>query len=779
MFSGVSSDASFDPVLEISPPTFGGDQALDIASRTFGLTAAEAKNLGSERDQTFLLSDADGQPLTVMKVSNQAEDPNTLDMEALGVLHIQKVDPELPVALPWQVPGTADVNDPRSYRTALEHESGTNWVRMYDVLPGTGRGKAGSLTDEAIIAWGDTAARLGRALRGFFHPMAQRTMLWDVQHTLQCRSMLDDVRDPHLRKTVARIFDHFEATVVPQWPKLRGQVVHGDLTLDNVLIDDGGFISGIVDFGDMSYSALAIDLASVLDSLADERVGDDLFRVARLLLDGYQRVTPLEPLELQLLGDLWAARCAVTIAISSWRSARGLESAEFAERYNHVSQATLDHFLAKGFDEVTHQLGGPSRRVADNDLIARRAVMGPAMEPLTYDAPIHMASARGVWMTDANGVEYLDAYNNVPCVGHTHPRVTEAIARQSRVLNTNLRYLHESAIELAERLSEFCDDELDTVMFVNSGSEANDLAWRLAVEFTGNSGGLCTDFAYHGISDAIAPLSPETWPHGTKPAHIETWTPPDAYRGTHLDTSSFSDALARMSDSGLSPAVAILDGALTSDGFRDLEPSYVQELVTLNRIAGGLWIADEVQGGHGRTGDAMWSYQRFGIKPDFVTLGKPMGNGHPVAAVITKREIAERFADSTVFFSTFGGNPVSVAAAHAVLDVLDDERVLPRTQQAGAALRDAIRDVQSRHPVIGDVRGMGLANGIEIVSTGAEPDADLAGAIKEGMRQRFVLVGSCGQHGNVLKVRPPLAFTEANVPFFAEALEATLVSLGL
>lgn len=701
-------------------------------------------------------------------------------MEALGVLHIRRADPGLPVALPWQIPGSDAADDPLSYRAAFSHDGGTNWVRMYDVLPGTGRGQASLLSDEAVIAWGETTGRLGKALRGFFHPNAQRTMLWDVQHALRCRAMLPDIRDPQMRAIVASVLDHFESAVLPQWPKLRGQLVHGDLTLDNVLIDEQGFITGIVDFGDMSYSALAIDLASVLDSLADERFGDELFRVSRLMLDGYQRITPLESTELNIIGDLWAARCAVTIAISSWRSARGLETVEFAERYNHVALATIENFLSIGFDEVAHRLGGAHPRIDDAALIARRNdVMGPALEDLTYESPIHLANARGVWMTDVEGVEYLDAYNNVPCVGHAHPRVTEAIARQARTLNTNMRYLHESAIELAERLSGLCDNDLDTVMFVNSGSEANDLAWRLAVQFTGNTGGLCTDFAYHGISDAIAPLSPETWPGDKKPTHIETWTPPDPYRGQNLDATGFESALDRMRGNGIAPAVAILDGALTSDGFGDLDPSYVQELVELTHAAGGLWIADEVQGGHGRTGDAMWSYQRFGIKPDFVTLGKPMGNGHPVAAVITRRDIAERFADTTVFFSTFGGNPVSVAAAHAVLDVLRDEQVLPRTQRAGHALRTAIRDVQSRYPIIGDVRGMGLANGVEIVTDAAlkQPAPDVADAIKEGLRQRRVLVGSCGPNGNVLKVRPPLAFTESHVPIFAGALEETLRSL--
>ncbi len=228
-------------------------------------------------------------------------------------------------------------------------------------------------------------------------------------------------------------------------------------------------------------------------------------------------------------------------------------------------------------------------RVADAELAVRHSqVMGPALEPLSYEEPIQMASARGVWMTDVDDVTYLDAYNNVPCVGHTHPRVVEAIARQARVLNTNMRYLHTSVVELAERLVAECGGDLDTVMFVNSGSEANDLAWRMAVAYSGNTGGLCTDFAYHGISEPIAALSPESWGADGKPDHVETWLPQDHYRGNHLGTEDFAAALENLSLRGLAPAATILDGVVTSDGFRDLDPAYVQALVRMTREAGGL-----------------------------------------------------------------------------------------------------------------------------------------------------------------------------------------------
>jgi 4-aminobutyrate aminotransferase-like enzyme/Ser/Thr protein kinase RdoA (MazF antagonist) len=774
------SEPAFDEVLQATPPRFTEADAVAIAATTWGVEASDAENLGSERDQTFLLRGPDA-PLAVMKVSNPAEDPEVLDMEALAALHAHAVDPDLGIALPWRVAGTDVGAGPETLRVRFDAEDGTHFVRMYDVLPGESRIDADDLSDAALIAWGETTARLGVAMRGFFHPRAGRTMLWDVQHAPASRAFLDAIPDARQRTLVEQVLDRFDEVVQPAWASLRAQVVHGDLTVDNTLIDADGMITGVIDFGDMSHSALMIDMASVLDSLVVGRDGEEIFRVARLVLDGYQRWTPLEPLELRLMGELWAARSAVTIAITSWRVERGLEEPSFAYRFNDSVAAALATILGVGWQETARRLGAevPVRDPAA--LHARRdAVLGPAMEPLTYAHPITMASARGVWMTDAEGHTYLDTYNNVPCVGHAHPRVTEAVARQSRALNTNMRYLHPTAVELAERLVTTCPPGLDTVLFVNSGSEANDLAWRLATAHTGNDGGLCTSMAYHGISHAIAPLSPETWPSAKPPAHIASWDAPDAYRGQHLDATSFAAAVERLATQGHAPAAAILDGVLTSDGFLDPEPALVQTWVGMTREAGGLWIADEVQGGHGRTGEAMWSFQRFGIEPDFITLGKPMGNGHPVAAVITRRELVERFAEETVFFSTFGGNPVSAAAALAVLDVLEDERVLPRVVTAGEGLRSAVRDVAARHPVVGDVRGVGLANGIELVAdpTSREPDPALAGAVRDGMRERGVLVGTTGVHGNVLKVRPPLAFTIAEVPVFAEALEATLADLG-
>ena len=705
------SFTGIDAVLQAQPPAFSPEQACEIGRGTFGIEATGARSLGSERDQAFMLTGPSGSGIAVLKVSNPAEDPAMLDMEAMAAKHASRCDPGLAIALPRRRPAYASPladgpgvveRDLAGFRVRWIHGGAGHWVRAYDVLPGRIRLDPLTLPDSALTAWGETTARLGLALRGFIHPSAIRRLPWDVQHAARVRPMTTSIAGREARAAVSTVLDRYEAAVAPRWGLLRAQVIHSDLTTDNVLADDAGMITGIVDFGDMTHTALIADLAAVLDSLGGGRDKAEMFRVARLVIDGYERLLPLEPIELELLGELWAARAAVTVAIGSWRAASGLEDPAFAERFTrqrarHDQQPSL-RWLGHG--RATRRLTsphdwqrplasgrprrGPSRSGPTGAGRRRDAVFGPAMEPLSYAEPIEMASASGVWMTGTDGRRYLDMYNNVVCVGHAHPRVTSAVGRQWRMLNTNLRYLHASAVELAERLVATCPQGLDTVLFVNSGSEANDLAWRLACWHTGNAGGLCTEFAYHGITAAMADFSPEVLPGARTPDHVQTWAPPDSYRGLHRGTSGFAAALNRLASHGFSPAAAIFDSVLQSDGIYDLEASYVRELVRLTHEAGGLWIADEVQGGHGRTGEAMWSFQRFGIVPDFVTLGKPMGNGQPVGAVITRRNLLERFARDTVFFSTFAGNQVSMAAAHAVLDVLADERVLPRAQDGGS-----------------------------------------------------------------------------------------------
>lgn len=775
-----------DAVLTSVRPDLSFDEAVELAASLFGVRASGARDLGSERDRTFALLDATEEPVAVLKVSNAAEDPSVLDMEAAAAIHVAVADPGLRVALPWRPVASGDPgparpdDDPEILRAYWDRGETGHWSRLYDVVPGR-RIDAVNLSDAALVAWGETAARLAVALRGFNHPRAQRRIPWDVQYALDARPMIECIDDADTRAIVGRALDEFERRVIPSWPRLRAQVLHTDVTVANALTDDQGFIIGIVDFGDMSHTALIADLASVLDSMAAERSGGEVFRVARLVLDGYQRRIPLEEVEFELLGIAWAARSAATIAIKSWRAAQGFEGKEIAELYSRLCVPMLRTMDAVGWDEVARQVGAAAPRRPDPSLAARRtAAFGALIDPLFYDEPIEVYEAEGVWITDPAGRRYLDAYNNVPCVGHCHPRVATAIARQSRRINTHTRYLHPAAIELAERLAASCPPELDTVLLVNSGSEANDLAWRIATMVTGREGGLCTANAYHGVTAVTAALSPEGWPRGSVPDHVETWEAPDTYRGLHLDSSGFAAARARLRERGLQPAAVILDGLVTSDGIYHLEPGYVQDLVAQTHEDGALWIADEVQAGHGRTGDTLWCFDRFGVVPDFVTVGKAMGNGHPVAAVVTRSDLVAPIAGKASLFSTYGGNPVSAAAALAVLDVIEDEGLIEGAKRTGNALRAALGDVAASHEVVGDVRGVGLAIGVELVSdrSAKRPDGRRARMIRDRMRRMGVLVGTTGRHGNVLKIRPPLAFAESEVPVLVEAFEAALIQAG-
>jgi 4-aminobutyrate aminotransferase-like enzyme/Ser/Thr protein kinase RdoA (MazF antagonist) len=718
-------------VLEAPPPRFTADAVATIAAALFGLEGT-ATDLGSERDQTFLIDD--GAAGGVLKISNLGEEAPVLELECEALLHARRVDPELPVPEPRLA-----LDD--TYWPTWDGEDGPHFVRLFERL-------RGSHGEPNLYAYGQTHARLNLALRGFFHPAASRKLLWDVGHAPALREHLGAIADAGRRRLVENVLDRFEERVAPRWPLLRAQVCHGDFNVDNVLLEDGR-VSGISDFGDVSFTAPAADLAIALGSLMRGRPADDVFRIARIAIDGYQSRLPLEPLELELLGDLVAARLAAIVTISAWRVERYPENAEYIQNWDDDSWALLEQFDALGYDEVAQDLGAPKPLVPTPELARRRyAVLGPALTELHYDEPIHVVRAEGVWIYGADGRRYLDAYNNVPTVGHCHPRVTEAVVRQTRLVNTHARYLYEPLIELAERLVSLMPtgSGLDTVMLVNSGSEANELAWRFATAATGDVGAIVTEHAYHGVTTKIADLSPEEWPKGYAPPHVARIAPPR--EGVSL-RAEMQSALGRL-DGRL--AATFLDTAFTSDGIYFPPPEEVQAVVEETHAAGGLFVADEVQAGHGRTG-VMWCFENYGVTPDVVTLGKPMGNGYPVSAVITRREIAADLANQTNVFSTFGGNPVAAAAALAVLDVIEDERLAEHAARVGARLGD-------------DMRGQGLIVGVEL-----ETSKPAERAVNR-LRAEGILIGRTGLHDNVLKLRPPLVFADEHVDAIQHSLSS-------
>lgn len=724
-------------VLTAQPPAFSAEDAAALAAERFGLVGA-ATALGSERDQTFLIEG--GADAGVLKISNAGEDGNVLDLETAAILHVLAVDPALPVARPRQVSG-AD-----AYRTSVDG----HFVRLFDRMTGDNGGPR--LADDAVYEYAATNARLNLALRSFFHPAGARDLLWDLGNAASLRPLVNAVDDAGRRALVGAVLDRYEEHVAPVWPRLRAQVVHGDFNLDNVFLDEHDRVAGIVDFGDVSYTAQVGDFAIALASLLRGRRVDDAFRVGRIAIDGYESRVPLEPLERDVLADLVAARLATIVVISAWRVRRYPENAEYIQAWDVDSWELLEHFGAVGLDTVAGELGAAPAPSATPELAQRRrAALGAALTPLTYREPVHVVRGEGVWLHDADGRRLLDAYNNVPVVGHCHPRVTEAVVRQTRLLNTHARYLYEPLVELAERLAATMppDTGLDTVMLVNSGSEANELAWRLATTVSGNAGAIVTDHAYHGVTAAIADLSPEEWPTGYDPPHVRRVLP---------------SALADVDATGV--AATFLDCGFTSDGVWTPPADDVARLVELTHAAGGLFVADEVQAGHGRMGEGLWSFTHYGARPDVVTLGKPMGNGYPVAALVTRAEIFERFAERVHVFSTFGGNPVAAQAALAVLDVIADERLVANARDVGARLLTAIRELE--HDAVVDVRGRGLLIGVELDS------ADRAARAVDGLRDDGILIGRTGRAENVLKIRPPLVFRDEHADLLVDALRRYL-----
>ncbi len=744
-------------VLEEPPPQFSPNDVASIAAELYGLSGTAA-DLGSERDQTFLIDDGSGGG-GVLKISNTGEDPAVLDLETRVILHIAGADPELPVARPFRVPGS-DAAGAAAYRATVDGPSGSHFVRLFERLHGRTGGP--ELDDGAVFAYASDHARLNVALRGFFDPAAGRELLWNLQRASGLRPLVGSIEDRRRRALVEAVLDRHDECVVPRWPRLRAHVVHGDVNLENVLLDERDRISGIVDFGDTAHSAQAADFAIGLASLLRGRRGDDVFRVGRIAIDGYASRIPFEQEELELLGDLVTARLATIVTISAWRVERYPENAEYIQAWDADSWSLLEHFADVGPDRVAWELGAARPRVLTDALARRRsALLGPALTELTYSRPVHVERAEGVWLYDADGGRLLDAYNNVPVVGHCHPRVTEAVVRQTRAVNTHARYLYEPLVELADRLvaSMPPDSGLDTVMLVNSGSEANDVAWRLATAATDRRGAVVTDHAYHGLTSAVADLSPEEWPQGFRPRHVEAVLP-QGVEAAH--------AIDRLARSGIGLAATYLDTGFTSDGILEPAPEEVQAIARQTRAAGGLLVADEVQAGHGRSGEHLWMFVRYGLTPDLVTLGKPMGNGYPVAAVIARRVIFERFATTTRLFSTFGGNPVAAQAALAVLDVIEDEHLIDNAARVGARLREALEALRDRYPVIEAVRGCGLLVGVELAG------AEVAESVVDRMRDDGVLIGRTGRNGNVLKIRPPLVFGDEHVDMVVAALARAL-----
>jgi 4-aminobutyrate aminotransferase-like enzyme len=402
----------------------------------------------------------------------------------------------------------------------------------------------------------------------------------------------------------------------------------------------------------------------------------------------------------------------------------------------------------------------------DQTLAARQRLLGRNLS-IAYRKPVKIVRGEMQYLFDDEGRRYLDAYNNVAHVGHCHPRVVAAGAEQSRVLNTNTRYLHDLIVQYAERLTATLPEPLRVCYFVNSGSEANELALRLARAHTNARDLIVLDHAYHGNTTTLIDISPykHDGPGGSGPpawVHKVSWT----------EVQQVHEAIASLKTAGRDLCGFIAESMPSVAGQIVLPDGFLNRVYEVVREAGGVCIADEVQTGYGRIGTHFWAFEAYGVVPDIVVLGKPIGNGHPIGAVITTPEIAQSFDNGMEFFSTFGGNTVSCAIGLAVLDVVQEEKLQAHALEVGTYLMDRLRDLQARHSLIREVRGSGFFIGVELAGGRA------ADNIVNQMRENGILLGTEGPQHNVLKVRPPMPFAMNDADLLLGVLSGAIEQEG-
>ncbi|MCB1368371.1 MAG: aminotransferase class III-fold pyridoxal phosphate-dependent enzyme [Rhodobacteraceae bacterium] len=417
-------------------------------------------------------------------------------------------------------------------------------------------------------------------------------------------------------------------------------------------------------------------------------------------------------------------------------------------------------------------------------MMARRErLLGPNVTAF-YQEPVHIVKGEGVWLWDADGRQYLDCYNNVPHVGHCHPKVVAAIAEQAATLNTHTRYLHEGILDYVEALTAKFDASLTSAIMVCSGSEANDIALRMAQAATGKTGIIATDMTYHGNTALVSQLSTRKPPIGGFAPNLRHVTAPDSLRPEGGQPGQpFADAfaagveaaIASLDEAGFGTACLIICPFFANEGFPDLPKGFLDKAIAAVRRAGGVIVADEVQPGFGRLGSHWWGHERAGFNPEIVTIGKPMGNGHPVAAVVAGQDTLAAFRNAFGYFNTFGGNPVSCAAAMAVLEIIEEEGLVENARTVGDYALAGLRELARAHPVIGDVRGSGLFFGAEMVlDSDMTPAGDYTGRLVEGMKARGILLNRLGKDYATLKIRPPMVFSRDNADQLIDALSKVL-----
>ena len=758
--------------LRRNPPNVPLEKVAEVLAEEYGVEG-DLTTFESERDQNVRVDAAERSYL--FKVCNADEDEAVIDLQIQALRHIERVDSAVPVPRALStLAGAATSN-------VVGPDGTSHTVRLMSFLDGVVAGSRPECDTPTFRRnTGTTLARLDNALRGFFHAAARQDHPWDVSRAPRLLEYTRHIENESARRNVVSILERVRDHSLPACATLRHQVIHQDAHTWNLIVDpeNPAEVTGIIDFGDMVHGPLISELAvaAYLGGRADPSPETLVDIVA-----GYDDVTPLERGDVGVMFDLVLGRMAITLTIAEARAALFPDEPSYDSEREGLPERIEDALEAAPDVEnsLLRVLGFPSpgRSVSTSQLRKDRVASLGRHSPHFYKEPLHVAAAEGMWIHGADGRRYLDFYNNVPTVGHTNAHVVNAISRQQATLNTNTRYLYSTVVEYAQRLAATLGNGLDACLFVNSGSEANDVASQIVKHRTGVDGLLMMEGAYHGMTAAALEISDEAL--GLRSPNVAAITAPDGFRHAPATPADAADeaesAIGRIREAGHELAGFFVDPAMTSSGIPSVPRGFINAIAGVVRAHGGLVVSDEVQTGFGRTG-VMWGYEREDFVPDIVTIGKPVGNGQPLGVVVTTRQILDGFMEQTELFSTFGGNPVSCAAGLAVLDVIENEGLVANSAVVGQYLKDSLIRLAKTQRLIGDVRGSGLLVALELVADreSKTPTAGETALLVEVMREAGVLVGTEGRHGSALKLRPPLIARRVHVDLLIEALDSSL-----
>jgi len=652
------------------------------------------------------------------------------------------------------------------------------FVHLYTWVDGAPYSEVGRPADLATEI-GVVAGTVVNALADLESGPRPDRFLWDLTDAVRIvGERAVRIVDPLRRRLINDVLRRIARINYSTLPR---QVLHNDLNDEHLMVRDG-VITGVIDFGDAVYTVRVADLVIACTyAMLDQ---DDPVTVAAGVIAGYRTVASLEEVEADVMLDFILARLATSVTVSAARGG--------ANPHHMLTESMawdlLERLMLGGTDGIAAELATaagyprePSHVTAD--LLDRRSVLGPSLR-LSYQDPLTIVRGSGTYLYDERGRRYLDCVNNVSHVGHGNRAVARAAADQMLVLNTNTRYLHPDIFRYAERLFATLPGHLDRAFLVNSGSEANELAIRLARTATGRHDMVCLDHGYHGTTSTLVDVSPYKFdaPGGKgRPDWVHVLPSPDPYRVPEFGGNGAGRRYRALADGvldGTDPAGLIAETLPGCGGQVIPESGVLEAAYDAVRARGGLVIADEVQTGFGRTG-IFWAFQRYGLDPDIVTMGKPAGNGHPLGVVVTTSAIAAAFDNGMEYFNTFGGNPVSVAIGNAVLDEMDRLNAVRHGVLLGDSLLESLKALAERHDGIGDVRGAGLYLGVELVEDreSKAPATGRARAVVEYAKDRGVLLSVDGPFANVIKIKPPMVFGTADADRLVSVLDQALTAV--